>query len=297
MPRPSDAPGDASGSQEEPPDAARAHHEALAGLAEALKQLANTPFAGEFQAPEPGAPRGWRQRLSASAWRRAPLLRQQRTFNAAIVDVLSQLVRHVDMRERELSAAIVKLADDAAGARQELAENAAGARQELARGEAAARQELAATFSAALGGAVDEMLKHWESMAAREQRRQARVDEIAQAATAWRQVTGALRQELDRLREQPAPAPAAAGNAAGHDAGTQLAAPRDSFKYVGFEDRFRGAAVDIRARYVDYAAQFEGAERCAGRRLRARRIPGNPARPGHHRHGRGCQSGDGGRVP
>ena len=249
MPRPSDAPGDAAGPREDPPDAQRAHHEALAALVEALRQLADTPFAGEFKAPEPGARRGWRQRLSALAWRRVPLLRQQRAFNTALLDALAQLVRHVDRRDRELSGAIVKLAEDAAGARQELAESEAGARQELAR-----------DLSGALGGAVDEMLKRWESMAAREQRRQARVDEIGDAAAAWRQVTGALRQELERLRAQPSPQAAAeAGGASAHDPGTQLAAPRDSHKYVGFEDRFRGAGVDIRARYADYADQFEGA--------------------------------------
>lgn len=235
-------------------DEVRAYHEALAALHEALRQLGNTPFAGEFQAPEPGAPRGWRQRLSALAWRRVPLLRQQRAFNTAVVDALARFARqitpYVDSRDRELSGAIVKLAEDAAGARRELAENEAGARQELAR-----------DLSGALGGAVDEMLKRWESMAAREQRRQARVDEIGEAAAAWRQVTGALRQELERLRAQPSPPPAAeAGGASAHDPGTQLAAPRDSYKYVGFEDRFRGAGVDIRARYADYADQFEGAD-------------------------------------
>ena len=43
------------------------------------------------------------------------------------------------------------------------------------------------------------------------------------------------------------------------DAGTQLATPQDSYKYVGFEDRFRGAPVDIRAGFADYARHFEGA--------------------------------------
>ena len=234
---------DPARSRAEQPGAVPAYHEALAALDDALRQLAATPYAGNFQAPEPGAPRGWRQRLSAFAWRRVPLLRQQRAFNAVLVDTLTQFVRqitpYVDTRDRELATAIDRLADDAAGA----------------------RDKLAADFSAALGGAADDMLKRWESMAAREERRQAHVDEIRQAATAWRQVTGALRQELDRLRAQPADAPPlpAAGRAGQPDPRTQLATPQDSYKYVGFEDRFRGAAVDIRAGLADYARHFEGA--------------------------------------
>ena len=248
----SDASGaEPGGPRDEQSDDVRAYHDALSGLHDALRQLAATPYAGEFQVPGSGAPRGWRQRLSAVAWRRVPLLRQQRAFNTALLDALAKLLRHVDTRDRELSETITRVAENEAAARQQLADDASVARQEIAR-----------DFSGALGGAADEMLKRWESMAAREQRRQARVDEIGQAAAAWRQVTGALRQELERLRAQPAPAaaePSDGGGGAGPDPGAQLAAPRDSFKYVGFEDRFRGAGVDIRARYADYAGRFEGA--------------------------------------
>ena len=153
------------------------------------------------------------------------------------------------------SAGLDKLGQDASAARGKLA-------QDLAENFSAGLDKLGQDASAALVGVADDMLKHWESMAAREQRQQARVDEIRQAATAWRQVTGALRQELDRLRAQPAPdAPPlpAAGRAGQPDPRTQLATPQDSYKYVGFEDRFRGAAVDIRAGLADYARHFEGA--------------------------------------
>ena len=331
---------DPARSRAEQPDAERAYHEALAALDDALRQLAATPYAGNFRAPEPEGPRGWGQRLSAFAWRRVPLLRQQRDFNAALVETLtrfvSQLTPYVDTRNRELSAALSKLAEDAAAARDtmagefsaglgKLAQDASAARSQLAEDAAAARDAMAGEFSADLGklaqdasaargklaqdlaenfsagldklaqdasaargklaqdlpenfsagldklaqdasaalvGVADDMLKHWESMAAREQRQQARVDEIRQAATAWRQVTGALRQELDRLRAQPAPdAPPlpAAGRTGQPDPRTQLATPQESYKYVGFEDRFRGAAVDIRAGLADYARHFEGA--------------------------------------
>ena len=167
-----------------------------------------------------------------------------------------------DAMAGEFSAGLGKLAQDASAARSQLAEDAAAARDTMAGEFSAGLGKLAQDASAALVGVADDMLKHWESMAAREQRQQARVDEIRQAATAWRQVTGALRQELDRLRAQPAPdAPPlpAAGRTGQPDPRTQLATPQESYKYVGFEDRFRGAAVDIRAGLADYARQFDGA--------------------------------------
>ena len=86
------------------------------------------------------------------------------------------------------------------------------------------------------------------------------MNEIRQAATAWRQVTASLRRELERLSAQPAAAVAAqTPSADAADPGTQLASATDSAKYVGFEDRFRGAAVEIRARCAYYARHFDAA--------------------------------------
>ena len=156
---------DPARSRAEQPDAERAYHEALAALDDALRQLAATPYAGNFRAPEPEGPRGWGQRLSAFAWRRVPLLRQQRDFNAALVETLtrfvSQLTPYVDTRNRELSAALSKLAEDAAAARDamagefsaglgKLAQDASAARSQLAEDAAAARDAMAGEFSAGL---------------------------------------------------------------------------------------------------------------------------------------------------
>ena len=107
---------DPARSRAEQPDAVRAYHEALAALDDALRQLAATPYAGNFQAPEPEAPRGWRQRLSAFAWRRVPLLRQQRAFNAVLVDTLTQFVRQITAVRRHPRPRVVGLAQDASAA-------------------------------------------------------------------------------------------------------------------------------------------------------------------------------------
>ena len=297
----------------------RAYHEALAALEDALRQLGTTPYAGPVHAPQPEGRRHWRRRLSAFAWRSVPILRQQRAFNAALVDTLTrfvgQIAPYVHMRDGELEAALRRLADDSADARSKLASDAAedrsrvaneaaealsrladdsadarskladdsadarsklandstdalrrladdsaNARSKLASGAADARSRLAGELSATLGDVSDDMQRRWESMAARERRNEARVDEIRQAATAWRQVTASLRRELERLSAQPAAAVAAqTPSADAADPGTQLASATDSAKYVGFEDRFRGAAVEIRARCADYARHFDAA--------------------------------------
>ncbi len=265
----------------------RAYHEALAALEDALRLLGTTSYAGPAHAPRPGARRAWRQRLSAFAWRSLPILRQQRAFNAALVDTLTrfvgQIAPYVHMRDGELAAALERLADDSAAARSRLAgdaaealsrlasdaaearsrvaSDAAEARSRLANDAAEARSRLAGELFATMGSVSDDMQQRWESIAARERRNETRVNEIRQAATAWRQVTASLRRELERLRAQPAPeavaAPIRSTEAA--EPGAQLASAADSTTYVGFEDRFRGAALEIRARCADYARYFDGA--------------------------------------
>ena len=271
----------------------RAYHEALAALEEALRLLGTTPYAGPVHAPQPEGRRHWRRRLSAFAWRSVPILRQQRAFNTALVDTLTrfvgQIAPYVNMRDGELADALRRLADDSADARSKLAndfadvlrrlandstdalrrlaDDSANARNKLANDcsklasdAADARSRLAGELSATLWSVADDMKRRWESMAARERRNEARVDEIRQAATAWRQVTASLRRELERLSAQPAATVAAqTPSTDAADPGTQLASATDSAKYVGFEDRFRGAAVEIRARCAYYARHFDAA--------------------------------------
>ena len=50
----------------------------------------------------------------------------------------------------------------------------------------------------------------------------------------------------------------------------------DAYKYVGFEDQFRGSREVIRARLESYLPLFDGKARRARRRLRPRRVPRSP---------------------
>jgi SAM-dependent methyltransferase len=142
-----------------------------------------------------------------------------------------------------------------------------------------------------LGGAVsgvsDELLKRWESMLARERRFEGKVsaltaahDEVRSTLAVVHQTGLTLKRELERLRAAsatapaapvgvipPAAAPAAAPMPAGTSApasapggaGSRMATSIDSYKYVGFEDRFRGSQELIRARQIEYLPYFAGA--------------------------------------
>ena len=143
-----------------------------------------------------------------------------------------------------------------------------------------------------LGGAVsgvsDELLKRWESMLARERRFEGKVsaltaahDEVRGTLAVVHQTGLTLKRELERLRSlsaAPAASAAAAASAAPAasatvppvgvlpqtgaapgGAGSRMATSIDSYKYVGFEDRFRGSQELIRARQIEYLPYFAGA--------------------------------------
>ena len=71
------------------------------------------------------------------------------------------------------------------------------------------------------------------------------IAEVAQRAAAM------ARREIERLSAAPAAAVAPAAPVA-------PVAPAEAFKYVGFEDRFRGSEDEIRRRLADYVPYFKG---------------------------------------
>lgn len=145
-------------------------------------------------------------------------------------------------------------------------------------------------FSQRLDGmdlSADDLRRHREAADAREQRAGAAVERLATAHEELRRAIGLLQvatQSLQRDLVRTASASAAgpvsrdAGPAAGPDTapasgaqtavGATPAAPsggtaefsRDGgYKYVGFEERFRGSQEDIRQRQLDYVSLFTGA--------------------------------------
>ena len=124
-------------------------------------------------------------------------------------------------------------------------------------------------------GALDDVERHREALAARERRMETEMARMRAAHEELRTAMGVIRQanhdlarEIERLRDAPAsPPPAVAidvrpGGGATPPAGP-AAAPSAlvalSHKYVGFEDQFRGTPEAIRERLVPYADLFGGA--------------------------------------
>ena len=111
-------------------------------------------------------------------------------------------------------------------------------------------------------GALDDVERHREALAARERRMEGEMarmraehDELRTALGVLRQSSHDLTREIERLHEGVSPAPPVT---------PVLPVPPVpvaalSHKYVGFEDQFRGAPEEIRARLASYADLFAGA--------------------------------------
>ena len=275
------------------------YNESLSALDAAVRHLRNMPHAppgyDEQQigplnqrwdllalAP-PRVTSGWRNRLRGFVWRTvAPLFERQHGFNAALVEHINrnisvhhEVTRSVTstlavLREElealiEFETRLVEFAQQVTpfvdtknledtGLMRRISEDTGEIADRLGR--------QVEGLAGGLSGVADELQKRWESMVARERRYSERVDEIRSTATAWHEVTASLKHELERLRTTPAgtsddQAESAAVGGTGHS--PAMAGEQDSYKYVAFEDKFRGSAAEIRTRVASYVSYFEGA--------------------------------------
>lgn len=191
---------------------------------------------------EGGGLRGWLTRLVLRL--AAPVLERQLAFNAALVEHLNRQI------------AVDDATHDATGRTVQYMK----ARLEARIGDASAQ-------------VLDVMQREHDARLAGDVRRQEAVQQVLHAQADLRGSIAVLQQsahmltrEVERLRTSgvaaAAPAAAPPGAPAATPAGeatTLGATTLDSYKYVGFEDRFRGSAGDIRERQLRYAALFEGA--------------------------------------
>ncbi len=117
--------------------------------------------------------------------------------------------------------------------------------------------------NAGLSAVADDWLKRWESLNVREARflaRLASLDDVAETARLAQQTALALKRDVERIQVSRIP-PDAGGTGV---AGAEPTGPPgdevdlDAFKYVGFENAFRGSPADIRRRLEEYVPRFRG---------------------------------------
>lgn len=275
--------------------AERAYGEALTALDAAVqraRQIPNLPPGwDDVQAPrlneqwallEHGAAEGggWFRRVRAHVWAMVePLFARQEAFNAALVD-------HVNRNLEAQRAAGKSLADALAIQREEqirLVEFETKlilwAQQITAYVDTKDRYvaQLPSGLATVIGRVGDELLRRWESATAADERQEAQIADLRTTVGVVQRALHTLRRELevraagpaDRLRPGPgrsgeASAEAETGSQGRAEVGPAEAEPLvrsalDAYKYVGFEDNFRGAVQDIRARQAEYLPYFEGA--------------------------------------
>jgi SAM-dependent methyltransferase len=205
--------------------------------------------------------RGVRSRLAHFVWALVrPALERQQAFNSALVDHVNRNVAHQRATVEAIGATAALLRAQAAALAAFQTHLILYVQQVTAYVDTKDRLvagHLMSVYDAAINAITDEMLKRWEALGAREARAGGRTGAVAAAHNDMRstlatvqQATMTLKREIERmLAGAAAVAPSTAG----------APAVIDTYKYVGFEDRFRGSQSDIRSRLTSYVPLFAGA--------------------------------------
>jgi len=207
---------------------------------------------------------GWRRRFGGLVWRLVgPMLQRQQQFNSAVAGHLARNAAGEREARLVFERAFTALAAFHVHLIRYLQQVTLFVESKDREAVATVHRYLADGLSAL----ADELAKRWESMLAREQRYEARVSalssshaDIRASIASLQQAAHALEREMERVLASEVGAAVGAGGATSATPPVAAGAPSlEAYKYVGFEDRFRGAVDDIRARLGEYLPCFEGA--------------------------------------
>jgi 2-polyprenyl-3-methyl-5-hydroxy-6-metoxy-1,4-benzoquinol methylase len=214
---------------------------------------------------EPAVDGSLKGRLRGFIWRLiGPPLTTQKAFNAALVDHLNRNVAAHRESERAIATTIEMIRQQTESQIQFQSALITLLQSVTLYVDTRDRQigGQAEVVNSAVSALSDDWMKHWESMRTREARLESQhpalikaYDDLKEKVTLAQQTALLLKRQVeqlvaDGLRVTSSPA-------AVTQAGS--APDLDSFKYVGFEDRFRGSQQDIRGRLSDYLPIFQGA--------------------------------------
>ena len=233
-----------------PPGAVRAFDEhQLGALNDGWKTL---------QEPPPGGLKG---RLAGFVWRTvAPSLQRQLTFNSLLVDHLNRSAAAARESFRAQEELVGALERRFAALNEFSARLLIYLQQITGYVDTKDRQTAsgALVLNAAVSGLAENTDKRAESMDVRLETRAAAIEatheSLRMAVGVAQQAALSLKREVERLLASPRHVETAAASAVVADTTTaQAFAPAlDAFKYVGFEDRFRGSREAIRERLASY---------------------------------------------
>ena len=277
------APEDLKRLYDERQAADQAYNTALTALAEALQQLRDLPHPpppyddtqvaslhalADPLAEPPATGAGWRGRLRARVQRMVtPMFERQKAFNAALVD-------HIDRNAATHREAPLAVASAIELIREEL--------ERMVRFQSRLVQfaeeitPYVDTKDREVSGLMRRINEDTAEFAADLATRVLpRLDRLADEIDTWQHVIAALKRDMAARPQGAAPLAADAGGAselapAGNTkpeapgspdqpASARLVAEDQNYRYVAFENRFRGSTDEIRARVAAYLAQFEGA--------------------------------------
>jgi len=214
---------------------------------------------------------GWMRRVRAHAWAMvAPLFERQQAFNSALVDHINRNVAMHRETTRAMETTIAFLRED-----HRLIIEYQNLLilffQQITPYVDTKDRHVAGLMHGLAGGLSalgDELQKRWESMVARERRFDAQVNDVRTTLSVMQRAVQTLKRELEKLGASGALGAGGATGAIGLprrsdvEGGAKAGASGlslDSYKYVGFEDQFRGSEHDIRERVAAYLPLFEGA--------------------------------------
>jgi SAM-dependent methyltransferase len=214
--------------------------------------------------PAPPHASGLRAKLTGYIWGViGPYLQRQLTFNSRLVDHINRQAAAQRDAHAAAEAAAAALRDQLAA----LAEFQSRLMQYLQRITAYVDTKDrdvaggALVLNASLSGLAENLAKHAESMAAREHRYDARATALSSAHEELRSMIGVAQRALTSLKrevERPEGSSRAAPDPGTSIPGDAFAPSLDAYKYVAFEDQFRGSREVIRARFESYLPLFDG---------------------------------------
>ena len=247
-----------------PSPAADVDDSQLAALNESWNTLASPPPIGP----------GWRGRLAGFIWRVVgPYLQRQLTFNSQVVDHLNRGVAAARTAQQRAEASAARLREDVARLNEFHARLMRYLQEVTAYIDTRDRDSAggALVLNASISGLAENMDKRWESLGVRDRRNDTRLaslveaqDDLRAMVSVSQQAALSLKREFERIGSSVTAEPRVSTFARSAPADKPSPEPRqafaalDSYKYVGFEDQFRGSRDTIRARLESYLPFFAG---------------------------------------